>query len=255
MAGVALVPEGRRLFPSLVGRGEPASSAAHRRAAGDVDGRARLRALHVDARAAPAAGGAQLSGGEQQAVAIGRALVTNPRVLLLDELSLGLSPAVVRQIYALLPDLIGTGMTILLVEQDVSQAIRVATRVQCLLEGRITLEGRPADLTAQADRGGLLRPRPTAPDDLGQRAHPGHPARRPVRPGRLRPVAALRRHGRDQPGPRRPGIVLAAYAIVVIPIFAPAARCWLFASSCRSSSCSAISASGRSSRRPSTADR
>jgi branched-chain amino acid transport system ATP-binding protein len=87
-----------------------------------------------------------LSGGEQQAVALGRALVANPRVLLLDELSLGLAPIVVRQIYELLPELLAAGMTILLVEQDVSQAIRVATTIQCLLEGRTMLAGRPADL-------------------------------------------------------------------------------------------------------------
>ena len=92
---------------------------------------------------------AQLSGGEQQAVAIGRALVANPRVLLLDELSLGLAPVVVRQIYGLLPELLGAGMTVLLVEQDVSQAVRAASRIQCLLEGRTTLEGRPDQFTPE----------------------------------------------------------------------------------------------------------
>ena len=92
---------------------------------------------------------AQMSGGEQQAVAIGRALVTNPRVLLLDELSLGLAPVVVRQIYALLPELLRSGMTVLLVEQDVSQAVRVASSIQCLLEGRTTLEGRPSEFTPE----------------------------------------------------------------------------------------------------------
>jgi branched-chain amino acid transport system ATP-binding protein len=91
---------------------------------------------------------AQLSGGEQQAVAIGRALVANPRVLMLDELSLGLAPVVVQRIYGMLPEILGTGLTVLLVEQDVSQALRVATHIQCLLEGRTTLEGRPADVTA-----------------------------------------------------------------------------------------------------------
>ena len=91
---------------------------------------------------------AQLSGGEQQAVAIGRALVANPRVLLLDELSLGLAPVVVQRIYGMLPQILETGLTVLLVEQDVSQALRVASHIQCLLEGKTTLEGRPGDVTA-----------------------------------------------------------------------------------------------------------
>jgi branched-chain amino acid transport system ATP-binding protein len=81
-------------------------------------------------------------------VAIGRALVANPRILLLDELSLGLAPVVVQRIYGMLPEILATGLTVLLVEQDVSQALRVASHIQCLLEGRTTLEGRPADVTA-----------------------------------------------------------------------------------------------------------
>ena len=92
---------------------------------------------------------AQLSGGEQQSVAIGRALVANPRVLLLDELSLGLAPVVVQRIYAMLPQILATGLTVLLVEQDVSQALRVASHIQCLLEGHTTLEGRPSEVTAE----------------------------------------------------------------------------------------------------------
>jgi branched-chain amino acid transport system ATP-binding protein len=91
----------------------------------------------------------QLSGGEQQAVAIGRALVANPRVLLLDELSLGLAPVVVQRVYGMLPQILATGLTVLLVEQDVSQALRAAAHIQCLLEGRTTLEGSPADVTAE----------------------------------------------------------------------------------------------------------
>jgi branched-chain amino acid transport system ATP-binding protein len=82
-------------------------------------------------------------------VAIGRALVANPRVLLLDELSLGLAPVVVRRIYTVLPELLASGVTILLVEQDVSQVLRVATHIHCLLEGRTTLQGLPGDLTAE----------------------------------------------------------------------------------------------------------
>ena len=99
-----------------------------------------------------------MSGGEQQSVAIGRALVANPRVLLLDELSLGLAPVIVQRIYAMLPQILDSGVTVLLVEQDVSQALRVATHLQCLLEGRTTLEGTPAEVTARAGRGRVLRP-------------------------------------------------------------------------------------------------
>lgn len=87
------------------------------------------------------------SGGEQQATAIGRALMCNPRLLLLDEVSLGLAPVVVEQIYATIPTITANGTTVLVVEQDVNHALKVADRVQCLLEGRTALEGRPSELS------------------------------------------------------------------------------------------------------------
>jgi branched-chain amino acid transport system ATP-binding protein len=92
---------------------------------------------------------AQMSGGEQQQVAIGRALVANPRLLLLDELSLGLAPVIVQRIYDVLPRIMDSGVTVLLVEQDVSQARRVAAYLHCLLEGHTTLEGPPARFTSE----------------------------------------------------------------------------------------------------------
>jgi branched-chain amino acid transport system ATP-binding protein len=146
-AGIVMVPEGRRLFGSLSVEENLQVGAAFARPGPWTIGRVyELFEWMGERRGQPTA---QLSGGEQQSVAIGRALVANPRVLLLDELSLGLAPVVVQRIYAMLPQILATGLTVLLVEQDVSQALRVASRIHCLLEGRSTLEGRPADVTAE----------------------------------------------------------------------------------------------------------
>jgi branched-chain amino acid transport system ATP-binding protein len=144
--GVVMVPEGRRLFGSL--------SVEENLLVGDSYARPgpwtieRVYEMFSWMRERRNQLTAQLSGGEQQTVAIGRALVANPRVLLLDELSLGLAPVVVQRIYGMLPQILATGLTVLLVEQDVSQALRVASHIHCLLEGRTTLESRPADVTA-----------------------------------------------------------------------------------------------------------
>jgi branched-chain amino acid transport system ATP-binding protein len=146
--GIVMVPEGRRLFPSLTVEENLQVGAAYARKGPWSINRVYELFGWMPGRRKQLA--AQLSGGEQQAVAIGRALVANPRLLLLDELSLGLAPVVVRRIYDTLPELLASGVTVLLVEQDVSQALRVASRVHCLLEGRITLQGAPGQLTPAA---------------------------------------------------------------------------------------------------------
>jgi branched-chain amino acid transport system ATP-binding protein len=144
--GIVMVPEGRRLFGSLSVEENLLVGASYARPGPwTLEHVYEMFAWMRERRRQPTA---QLSGGEQQAVAIGRALVANPRVLLLDELSLGLAPVVVQRIYGMLPEILATGLTVLLVEQDVSQALRVASRIHCLLEGRTTLEGLPADVTA-----------------------------------------------------------------------------------------------------------
>ncbi|TMB89166.1 MAG: ABC transporter ATP-binding protein [Chloroflexi bacterium] len=144
-AGIVLVPEGRRLFPSLtLEENLVIGSVPSRRGSWNVARVFELFPWMATRRARPVV---YLSGGEQQAVAIGRALMANPTILLIDEMSLGLSPAVVRKLYDLLPELLAAGTTILLVEQDVTQALRVSDRAHCLLEGKITLSGRPRDLS------------------------------------------------------------------------------------------------------------
>ncbi|HEX2895604.1 MAG TPA: ABC transporter ATP-binding protein [Marmoricola sp.] len=143
-AGIALVPEGRRLFKSLTVE-ENLRSGAYRRRQGPWDLDAVLE-LFPWMRERRRQSSAQLSGGEQQSVAIGRALMSNPRLLLIDELSLGLAPVIVKRIYDALPRIVEAGASILIVEQDVSQAMAVADRVHCLLEGRTMLSGAPAEL-------------------------------------------------------------------------------------------------------------
>ena len=146
--GIALVPEGRRLFAQmtveenlLIGRiaSRPGEWSVNKVLATFPILAPRLRAK-----------AGTLSGGEQQATAIGRALMSNPEVLLLDEVSLGLAPLVVDQVYGSLAGLISSGATIVLVEQDLSRAISVADRVICMLEGRVVLEGAASETSRQS---------------------------------------------------------------------------------------------------------
>jgi branched-chain amino acid transport system ATP-binding protein len=146
-AGIALVPEGRRLFPNLtVEENLRVAGASGRDGRWSVDTVFEVFPLIAPLRRKRAA---SLSGGEQQATAIGRALMTNPRLLLLDEVSLGLAPVVVEAVYRSLHDLIEGGTTIVLVEQDLARAMSVADRVACMLEGRIVLEGARGELTRE----------------------------------------------------------------------------------------------------------
>jgi branched-chain amino acid transport system ATP-binding protein len=147
-AGIVMVPEGRRLFPSLTLEENLLIGAIPSRpGAWKLQRVLELFPWMAERRDRPIV---YLSGGEQQAVAMGRALMANPRILLIDEMSLGLAPAVVRRLYDLFPELLAAGASILLVEQDVTQALRVSDWAHCLLEGRITLSGRPGQL-APAD--------------------------------------------------------------------------------------------------------
>lgn len=143
--GVALAPEGRRIFPSLSVE-ENLLVGAYRARSGPWN-LARIYEMFPLVSDRRDRLGTNLSGGEQQAVAIGRALMSNPRLLLLDEVSLGLAPVVVSQIYEVLPSVIAQGTTVLVVEQDVNQAMKVADRVHCLLEGRTVVEGPSDSLT------------------------------------------------------------------------------------------------------------
>ena len=145
--GVALVQEGRRLFPDLtVEENLRVASASRRRGGWSVDAVLEAFPLLQPLRHKRAA---SLSGGEQQATAIARALMTNPRLLLLDEVSLGLAPVVVEGVYRSIATLIESGATIVLVEQDLGRAMSVADRVLCMLEGRVVLEGSPSELTRE----------------------------------------------------------------------------------------------------------
>ena len=145
--GIALVPEGRLLFPSLSVEENLRLGAYGRRA-----GPWRIERVHElfpvlrERRATP---GTALSGGEQQMCAIGRALMSNPTLLLCDELSLGLAPVIIRQIYAVLPTIVSEGTTIVVVEQDINRALSLADRVYCFQEGRISLQGRPDGLSRE----------------------------------------------------------------------------------------------------------
>jgi branched-chain amino acid transport system ATP-binding protein len=144
--GIAMVPEGRRIFPSLtVEENLKVGAVRDRSGRWTVATVLELFPALADKRDRP---GSLLSGGEQQMLAIGRALMANPRLLLLDEVSLGLAPLVVRRIYDTLPEITARA-TVVVVEQDIGQALAAADRVYCLLEGRVALSAPAAELTRE----------------------------------------------------------------------------------------------------------
>jgi branched-chain amino acid transport system ATP-binding protein len=147
--GIALVPEGRRLFSSLSVEENLLVGAYGRHTDGpwDLASIYRLFPALRERRNAPSTA---LSGGQQQMVAIGRSLMSNPRVLLCDELSLGLAPIIIRDIYAALADIKQRGASVVLVEQDLIHAMSVADRAYCFQEGRVSLTGRPQELSRDA---------------------------------------------------------------------------------------------------------
>ena len=145
--GIVLVPEGRKIFPSLSVE-ENLLLGRYRGRAGSwtLDRVYQLFPRLVERRHQP---GTNLSGGEQQMLAIGRGLMANPRLLLVDEISLGLAPLIVKELYRVLHAVRSEGTTLLVVEQDVSQVLTFADRVVCLRKGTVALEGEPVRLTRE----------------------------------------------------------------------------------------------------------
>lgn len=151
-AGIGHSPEGRRVFANMSVRENLMMGAYTRKSGADVDEDfQRVLGLFPRLKERLAQNAGTLSGGEQQMLAIGRALMGRPRLLLLDEPSLGLAPFLVRDIFAIIRDINQQGVTILLVEQNAHMALRVASRAYVLETGVITLEGSAQDLLASED--------------------------------------------------------------------------------------------------------
>ncbi|MBQ0782747.1 MAG: ABC transporter ATP-binding protein [Amphritea sp.] len=143
--GIALVPEGRRLFPSLsVEENLLMGAYSKRKGPWNLNRIYELFPILKEKRNNP---GTALSGGQQQMVAIGRALMSNPELLLCDEISLGLAPTTVKDIYKAFPAIQEDGTTVLVVEQDINQAMAVSDRIYCFQEGRVSLEGKPGEVS------------------------------------------------------------------------------------------------------------
>jgi branched-chain amino acid transport system ATP-binding protein len=145
--GLAMVPEGRRLFPSLsVEENLRMGALSGRQGPWSLERLYQLFPILLVKKKSPST---ELSGGQQQMVALGRALMSNPEILLCDELSLGLAPIVIREIYKAMPAITAEGMTVVIVEQDVAMAKQVSQRVYCFQEGKVTLHGPSDRLTRE----------------------------------------------------------------------------------------------------------
>jgi branched-chain amino acid transport system ATP-binding protein len=141
--GIALVPEGRRLFPTLTVE-ENLMMGWEVGQKGEMT-LERVFELFPILRERRRQKARELSGGQQQMVAVGRALMANPDLLLCDEISLGLAPAIIHEIYRIIPEIRAHGIGIVVVEQDIGRSLAVADRFYCMLEGRVSLSGRPQD--------------------------------------------------------------------------------------------------------------
>ena len=198
-----MVPEGRRLFPSLSVEENLLIGGDLRRGARPVGARRDLPAVSDARRQRRGNPATSLSGGEQQMAAIGRALMSNPRLLLCDELSLGLAPVVIRDIYDALPAIRDEGASLVIVEQDIQRAL-CGRRPRLLPDGGPRHAGRrTADAVARGDPRRLFR-RAERMTRLARHADPGRAARRALRALRDEPVADLRHHAAGQPRAWRP---------------------------------------------------
>ena len=145
--GIAMVPEGRKLFRSLsVEENLRIGAFAERKGPWTLERVFKLFPVLKEKREVAST---SLSGGQQQMVAIGRALMSNPKLLLCDEISLGLSPAVISDIYAALPEIRSEGLSVVVVEQDIDTAVRSAEHVYCLMHGQVSLHGTSSEVTKQ----------------------------------------------------------------------------------------------------------